>query len=130
AFDQLDLCLHRRDLVAELASLLDQSLLLIVVFLLRNRLRDFILPLLDCLRLLNQALALVVDGDDAIDIRLDVAIAHVGLDGVEIVADELCVEHGCLPEWEPCGNVEADRNLSKKTALISGWVISSAVLPL
>ena len=46
------------------------------------------------LRLLDEPLALVVELDDAVHVGLDVAVGAVGFDGVEVVADEVCVEHG------------------------------------
>ena len=55
---------------------------------------DLVLPLLDGLRLLGEALALVVELDDAIDVGLDVAVVAVGFDGVEMFADEGGVQHG------------------------------------
>ena len=47
-----------------------------------------------CCCLLEQAFALVVQLHDAVDVGRDVAVAAVGFDGLEIVADESGIQHG------------------------------------
>ena len=81
------------DFLAKLASFLDKLLLFRRVLLLGNKLGDLVGALLLDLRRLHQVLALVVELHDAVDVGLHVAICAIRLDGIEVVADELCVEH-------------------------------------
>ena len=62
------------DLLAQRFALGDQLLLLGRVFFLGDELGDLVLPLLERLRLLGEALAVVVELDDAVDVGLDVAV--------------------------------------------------------
>src|SRR5262249_48140160 len=53
--------------------------------------------LLERLRLLNEALPLVVELNDTVHFGLDVAVPAIRLDRFEVFTDELCVQHGLVP---------------------------------
>jgi hypothetical protein len=53
--------------------------------------------LLQRLLLAEQALALVVEGEDAIDVGRHVAVGGVGLDGGGVLANEFDVQHDSSP---------------------------------
>ena len=92
----LVLFLQRPDLFAERLALGDQFLLVRRVFLLRDELGHFILALLDLLSLLFKAYTLVVEVNGAVHVGADAAVGDVGFDGVEMVPNEGCVQHGVL----------------------------------
>jgi hypothetical protein len=103
-FDQLHLFVQQANLLAQDASFLDQGLLLLRVFFLGNRLGYEIAPLLQLLLLLDQPLALVVKANHRIDIRLDVTVAAIFLDLVQMFPDKSDVEHDwvsfrCVLTW-------------------------------
>jgi hypothetical protein len=77
----------------QILAFLDQRLFRGGVFFLGNQLGDFVLPLLDSLRFLHEALALVVELYDAVHVGLDIAFPAVAFDGIQVLADELCVQH-------------------------------------
>ena len=91
--DLLDLRFQAGDLLAQTSAFRDELLLLVLVLFLRDQLGDFVLALLQDLRFLKQILALIVEHDDAIHVGRDGAILAIGFDGVEVVANELGVEH-------------------------------------
>jgi len=47
----------------------------------------------------DEPLAFVIERDDPIDVGRDVAVLAVGFDGVEVVTDELGVEHDLFPRF-------------------------------
>ena len=98
------------------------------VLFLRDELGDLVLPLLELLRFLGQAFALVVELDDAIHVGLDVAVVAVGFDGVEVFADEVW-----RPAWEflskrfPYEDAKAQDDVSQKEGKVANLLESSAV---
>ena len=93
-FDLLEPFLRAGDLFLERPPFGDQRVAPGLVLLAFGEPGDLVLALLDGLGFVNELLAVVVQRDDAVDVGGDVAVLAVRFDCVEVVADELGIEHG------------------------------------
>ena len=98
--DLLDLLLQGRHTLAQRSAFGDELLLDGGVLFLGDCLRHLVGTLLLDLGLAEQAFALVVEGDNTIDVGLDAAVDAVVLDGLQIVANEGGIQHGKLDGCE------------------------------
>src|SRR5262249_19810506 len=77
-----------------------------------EQLLQLIALLLDRLQLLFELPALVVDLDEAVDVGLDVAVATVGFDLVQVLADEGDVQHDPLKKDGTAKTLREDKKVT------------------